>query len=435
MPFRHTALALLSLAFISATSASAQTSSAPVCVGGQDGSGLMPIATDCANLGRIPALSEFRFGFTNGDHHLRQLTLMPNGSNFEAAMADVGGEDPWYIEGRWYRIPEAQGGVVTAVVRGVSDIPIPPGPPNTTLVISGFEFKRADGSDANIRSIGIETFSAENKIRTTLIDDQGADFTVLAQAIAVGLAFGATGVPDPNMSFAAAGAADTLFQMGRERLRPGEPSYVTISAETPPPAPPSSGSGPAITGLITMPPGTMLNIQRPQVLVHNNNMRAYRVRVAYLWVPNSRLSQTRDVTGGERNQISGIPPGETPHVLHSFFLNFRNSDHFLGGFGVHLSGDAPKRGDVLGANQYVTYEDSNRDDPIEYKVSISNLIDAPTYRAVTPATARVTTMAPVTTTAPAPTPPAESTPAAEEEEAAAPAETPAERRARRRRGE
>ena len=66
----------------------------------------------------IPALSEFRFGFTNGDHHLRQLTLMPNGSNFEAAMADVGGEDPWYIEGRWYRIPEAQGGVVTAVVPG-----------------------------------------------------------------------------------------------------------------------------------------------------------------------------------------------------------------------------------------------------------------------------------------------------------------------------
>jgi hypothetical protein len=75
---------------------------------------------------RAPALTSFRFGFFNGEHRFRQATIMPSGETFEAAWGDSGGEDPYFVEGG----PEATGGVVTAVVRGVADIQIPAGPAN-----------------------------------------------------------------------------------------------------------------------------------------------------------------------------------------------------------------------------------------------------------------------------------------------------------------
>jgi hypothetical protein len=427
MPIRHTALALLGLAIIVATPSSAQTRVDQTClVGGQRGQGVTQIATNCP-IGRTPALSSFRFGFFNGDHRLRQATLMPNGETFEASWADSNTDDPYFIEARWLRIPEATGGIVTAVVQGDAAIPIPRGPANTTLVLSGFEFKRADGTDNNIRTIAIETDSANSRIRTVMIDDQGADFTNLGLAIAAGFAFGALGVPDPNMSFGATDVALSLLnRSGGPPLVPGRPVYESLPAETPAPTPAASGG--TIPLIMPVTPSAMLRVPQPEVKVNSTSARPYRVRVAYLWVPNNRLARTRGVSGGGRRpgppDTSGTLPGEAPHVLHAFMFSFDNSDHFIGGMGVHLNGRAPVQNIN---NEVVTWEDANRDDPIRWSARFSELVDAPVYRAVTPATARVTTMAPVTTTAPT-TPPAESsTPPASEEE-----ETPAERRARRR---
>jgi hypothetical protein len=383
MPFRQATLALLGLALLT-SSAVGQTGTGIVpataggdqrcLVGGQQGVGLAQIATNCP-IGRAPALSSFRFGFFNGDHRFRQATLMPNGETYEAAWADVGGEDPWFIEARWHRVPEAQGGVVTAVVRGMADIPIPPGPANTTLVLSGFEFKRADGTDNNIRTIAIALDSRGATVRTVLFDDEGADYTNLATAIGLGFAFGATGVPDPNMSVAATGISNSLLGSGRERLVPGTPVNVTIPPETPPPAPPAgASSGPMITMLPgTITPGVLSSIRPRTVEIYNPNARPYRVRVAYLWVPNGRLTNTRSVSSGgrTRGEVSGrLPAGN--HVLHGFSFHFAISDHFIGGFGVHLRGNFPVRNIAERADHVITWEDANHDDPIQWTARFSD---------------------------------------------------------------
>jgi hypothetical protein len=381
MPFRQAALALFSLAVLTGPSAAQTATPPPVnqncLVGGQQGIGLAPIAAGCP-MGRAPALSSFRFGFFNGDHRFRQVTLLPNNETFDGAWADVGGEDPWYIEARWHRVPEAPGGVVTAVVQGVADIPIRPGPANHTLVLSGFEFKRADGTDANIRTIAIATDSATATIRTVLLDDQGADYTNLARAIAVGFAFGATGVPDPNMSFAATGVANSLFNNSRgARLVPGEPQEEFFAAENAPPLTPMIIAPGAFTGTIlrpgtatTPPPARRVEVFSPP------SARAYQVRVAYLWVPNARLRNTRMVSGGGRTRNVADTSGSLPtgnHVLHGFSFHFDNSDHFIGGFGVHLRGNFPVRNIPERRDHVITWEDANHDDPIRWTTRFSDL--------------------------------------------------------------
>jgi len=385
MPFRQATLALCGLVLLTAPlAASAQTANT-TCQGGQQSIGLAPVATTCP-IGRTPALSSFRFGFFNGDHRFRQATLLPNGETFDAAWADVGGEDPWFIEAKWHRIPEASGGVVTAVVQGIADIPITRGPPNTTLVLSGFEFKRADGTDANIRTIAIAMDSSSATIRTVLLDDQGNDYSNLARAIAVGFAFGAAGVPDPNMSFAATGVANSLFNSHGARLVPGQPTEEIIPAENPPPMialrPGVLTTGVLRPGPLVVTPSTGTPpAPAPRTIeVSSPNARAYQVRVAYLWVPNTRLANTRMVSGGGRtrsvNDTSGtLPTGN--YVLQGFSFNFDNSDHFIGGFGVHLRGGFPVRNEPSRADHVITWEDANWDDPIRWTARFSDLRPAP----------------------------------------------------------
>ncbi len=403
MRTRQTALAVFGL-YLLAGSTMADGQVARVdqscLVGGQRGEGVVQIATGCP-IGRAPALSAFRFGFFNGDHRLRQATLMPNGESFEAAWGDSGGEDPFFVEARWLRIPEAPGGVVTAVVRGVADIPIPAGPPNSTLVLSGFEFMRADGTDANIRTVAIALDGSRHPtIRTVLLDDQGMDFTNLATAIAVGFAFGAAGAPDPSLPVAATGISTSLLRNGAQQLTPGRPIYEVIPAETPPAllvspaqiaragvlAPRAGLRAPAPAPAPAAPPATTdaeRHMREAQVVtpaqVYNNSARPYRVRVAYLWVPNARLANTRMVSGGgrARSDTSGrLPTG--PHVLQGFSFHFGNSDHFIADFGVHLAGGAPVQ-TTISHDEVVSWEDANRDDPMHWTVRFSDLVDPPSH--------------------------------------------------------
>jgi len=386
MLVRHAGLALLGLVLLSAatpTQAQVTTVDQTCLVGGQAGHGQIQIATNCP-IGRIPALQSFRFGFLNGNHRFRVATLMPNGESFEAAWADVGGEDPVFVEARWLRVPEAPGGVVTAVVQGVADIPIPPGPANHTLVLSGFEFRRQDGSDANIRTIALQTDSARSTIRTVLLDDQNMNFEQLAVAVGVGFTIGATGVPDPNISSTAMASTLSLFSMTNRTLTPGEAHVDLIPAE----------NAPALTPMIIAPNAAVLRgVGRPaaqpqqqrgslgaaqgprQARISQSDARPYRVRVAYLWVPNARLANTRMVSGSGRYaaQTSGRLPGRTPHVLQGFSFHFGNSDHFIGGFGVHLAGGAPVQ-TAVPRTELVTWEDSDRDDPMQWTVRFSELV-------------------------------------------------------------
>jgi hypothetical protein len=62
------------------------------------------------------------------------------------------------------------------------------------------------------------------------------------------------------------------------------------------------------------------------------------------------------------------------HVLHGFSFHFDNSDHFLGGVGIHLRGGFPKRDIVERRDHLVTWEDANLDDPIQWTARLSDLV-------------------------------------------------------------
>lgn len=385
-PFRISAfVSIAALALTASLSASAQDPPDQTCLfGGQQSQGVAQIATSCP-IGRAPALQAFRFGFFNGDHKIRHIELMPNGETFEAAYEDVGGEDQWFVEGRWLRVPEAQGGIVTAVARGLTDITIPAGPPGTTLVLSGFEFRRADGTDNNIRTIGITLDTAAHTIRTAFLDDEGADYSWLPGAIAYGFAIGAPGTPTPNMPIMATGGLpESLMRRGSQRLQLGIPLITEVPPERPfrlsAEAARNLGRNSGIlTGPIRIDPSATPATTTPaptppapRVTTARRNARPYQVTVAYLWVPNSHLANSRLITSGGRalSEVSGrLPAGA--HVIQSFSLSFMNSDHYLEGFGVHLNGGAPFRTSVA-AGEAISYNDADRGDPISWSVRLAD---------------------------------------------------------------
>lgn len=279
---------------------------AVVSRGDQAGTREARIAVD-RPLGSAPAMSAFRLDFGRSDHRIQRMMIMPDGTAFRAALGDQNGDDRFRAMGRWWAIPGATGGTVSGLARGVGEFEVPAGPPDTTLVLSGFDFRRADGRDANVRTLAVQLDSETRRIRTVLLDDQGTDFTAFAEAVAVGFAFSIIGGP--------------VGALG--------------------------GSG------------GMANLNQGPVNA-NTRLRAYNVDIAYAWVPNRYLETMREVSGSDRRRsaISGVLPPDEKHVLTGFSFHFGNSDHFIGRMGVHMGGPDP----------VVSWQDSNLDDPIQWTV-------------------------------------------------------------------
>jgi len=235
------------------------------------------------------------------------MMIMPDGTAFRAALSDQNGDDRFRALGAWWVIPGATGGTVSGLVRGIGEFEVPPGPPNTTLVLSGFDFRRADGRDANVRTLAIQLDGESRRIRTVLLDDQGTDFTALAEAVGVGFAFSIIGGP--------AGALGGA--------------------------------------------GGMANLNQGPVNA-NARLRAYNVDVAYAWVPNRYVDAMREVSGSDRRRsaISGALPGDQQYALTGFSFHFGNSDHFIGRMGVHMGAEDP----------VISWQDANLDDPIQWSV-------------------------------------------------------------------
>lgn len=281
--------------------------SAPAVIsrGEQTGTQEVRVAVD-RPLGPAPALSAFRLDFGRSDHRIQRMMLMADGTGFRAGLSDRDGGDRFRAMAEWWVIPGATGGTVSGLVRGIGEFEIPPGPPNTTLVLSGFDVRRSDGTDANVRTFAIQLDSASRRIRTVLLDDQGTDFTALAEAVGVGFGFSIIGGP-----------------LG------------------------------AIAGT-----GGMGNLNQGPVNA-NSRLRAYNVEIAYAWVPNRYLEPVREVSGSDRRRTasSGLLPDDEKYVLTGFSFHFGNSDHYLGRVGVHLADLAA-----------VSWQDSNLDDPIQWTV-------------------------------------------------------------------
>jgi hypothetical protein len=290
--------------------------------GAQSGSQEARIAVNNP-LGPAPALSAFRLDFGGADHRIRRMMVMPDQTAFRAAFNDRGGEDRFTASATWWVVPGSTGGSVSGQVRGISEFEIPPGPPGTTLVLSGFDIHRAGGTDANVRTFAIQLDGASRRIRTVLLDDQGADFTALAESLAVGFAFAVIGGPMGG------GLSGSLYGA----VGPGALSEARISLDP------------------------------------NTRLRSYTVEIRYAWVPNRYLDAVREMSGDGR--IRGATA--SPHVLTGFSFHFGNSDHYLGAVGVNLA-DAT----------VISWQDSNQDDPIQWSVRYAPLRPDPPMRVLRP---------------------------------------------------
>ncbi len=287
------------------------------------------VATN-APLNKGAVLSAFAFNFNNGDHKLNTIGVLQNNGKAEFTFNDQDRNDPFYADAKWFSSPSIKTGSVYAAGGGEFDIPLSynpnsatapnsqidslksstpkPPPPGYTAVLSGFKFERKPGTDANIRTIGVRIDPATNKVRVTLIDDQGTDFRGLEYAVAAGFA----------MSLAPMGQMEALF-----------------------------GTGAAATAFV------VANEFDKQ------NKRAFAVTVQYAWVPNDLITATGAVSGAGRAIESGRTPiaGEKT-ALTGFLFNFNNSDHHI----------LQAKIDLSNPSDAANYQDGNGDDPFQYYI-------------------------------------------------------------------
>lgn len=121
----------------------------------QDGQGSFFAASD-NTLNKNSALSSFYLGFLNGDHKIRGIGLMPDADTAHVMFIDNDSNDPLHVNASWWNIPGAVGGTVEFPPNShISDL-IPPGPPNSTLVIGGFNAYISEWTDCDIWNFAVK---------------------------------------------------------------------------------------------------------------------------------------------------------------------------------------------------------------------------------------------------------------------------------------
>jgi hypothetical protein len=234
------------------------------------------------------ALGGFLLKFENGDHKLRRLGVLGAGRFAELALADSNGDDPFTAEANYIVFTGAGAdrivtGQVMAEGGGKFEIPLRgAAPADSTLVLSGFAFQREDGSDANVRSIGVWLDGERKVARVSLMDDQGVDFRGFEATIGAALVNG---------------------------VLPG--AFEVVQAA---------------------------NVPRAVRAIRSaGKYRPYRVTVQYAWIPNAMVEQASAMSGTDR-QRRQRPPSRID-ALQGFEFLFGNSDHHLLGLGVNPSGN------------------------------------------------------------------------------------------------
>ncbi len=269
----------------------------------------------------VPALGGFRVHFENGDHKLRRVGVAPKGALAQFSFSDQNGDDPYAATATWALLGAGTSGVVHASGSGRFEIPLGSVKAGHTLVLSGFEFQRKGGTDANVRTIGIWLDSQKATARVSLIDDQGADFRGFERTL--GMAFLSSLVPLGDL------AAQTSTMSGAmHRLQDGA-------------------------------------------------LRPYAVSVYYAWIPNELVEGTDSFTGTSRMPSSGRQfPGNG--VIQGFEFYFGNSDHHLLDFGVlgKLMNPPPPAMQTP-SGEAVAFQDNNRDDPLTWAVRMVRLTPRP----------------------------------------------------------
>ncbi|MFZ1566004.1 hypothetical protein [Sphingorhabdus sp.] len=121
----------------------------------------------------------------------------------------------------------------------------------------------------------------------------------------------------------------------------------------------------------------------------NDGNRNIIVTVQYVWVPTTYLigegrvgnrtdpARTRGGVGisGQgsperlRNSVTAQLPASDRYLIRAFDLKFNNGTHNMLDIGVHLDGATGS----TGADDAISWQDNNRDDPIEWSVNYLNL--------------------------------------------------------------
>ncbi len=272
-------------------------------------------------------LGTFDLSFLNGDHKLREMSILRESDSALFSFADGDSNDPFAADASWWQSPAFIQGAVSAEGGGEFEMDItPPASGHYTPVLTGFSFRRPDNTDANVRVIGVRIDPRTDKIRVDLLDDQGPDFRGM---------------------FSAGNVLETIF----------------------------------------VPQGAFLmNIESANILSGTfknestvNNLRRYRVSVQYAWVPDSMITGHGALSGSSAVYDSGqLPSASGKAVIQGFLLAFTNSDHYLKQTKVLVEGRSavapPGSGRQLGGGPArgragVGFQDSDGNDPIEWHVN------------------------------------------------------------------
>ena len=271
-----------------------------------------------APLEGTPLLAGFRFRFENGDHKFRRMAVLAKGRAATLAFSDQNGDDPFGALSTWAVANEGISGTITATVGGRLELPIPKAPAggSYTLVLTGFEFRRADNTDANVRSLGIWLDSQKSAVRVTLLDDQGPDFRNFERTL--GNAF----IPMGELLGPASSMGEALRMIGSR----------------------------------------------------NGRYRQYAVTVQYAWIPKSGVASEDLYSGTSRQAASGKKPNAMS-VIQGFEFYFGNSDHNIMDVGVMPPLLRTPSSGVLRTpdEDIVEYQDLNRDDPITWTMQLATL--------------------------------------------------------------
>lgn len=113
------------------------------------------LRTPTIPLNETSVLNAFRLNFANGDHHVKHVSVMRDGSMARGAISDNNGDDNYAFTGSWWNLPETVSGEISGQQR--NSVQIPAGPANTTLALTGFQLTVPQDSEISALSVQLDT--------------------------------------------------------------------------------------------------------------------------------------------------------------------------------------------------------------------------------------------------------------------------------------
>ena len=113
-------------------------------------------------LNETSVLSGFRLGFSNGDHPVKEITVMRAGDMARGVLADNNGDDNYRFSATWWNIPGVVSGEISDVANyyvGYNGVILPEGPPNSTLALAGFSLKVPEDEEVFGLKVNLDTTS------------------------------------------------------------------------------------------------------------------------------------------------------------------------------------------------------------------------------------------------------------------------------------